>query len=134
MELTGLALSLVLTLSNAVVLFSLLTAADSRSGHSARLTNSNSGSSTASSSCEELEAWCEPNEIDLGISKGLGSSETGVVTVSLKRSKEAATLRPMPVEEPGMGCVHLGGLLEEEEEEAEDERRDRGRIELADFD
>ena len=47
-----------------------------------------------------------------------------MVADSLKRSREAATLRPMPEVEGW--CAVQAGLLEDEEDEAEEERRDRG--------
>ena len=50
----------------------------------------------------------------------------GVVADSLKRSSEAATLRPMPEEVEG-GLGFQGEPLEDDEDDAEDERRDRGR-------
>lgn len=60
--------------------------------------------------------------------KESGSSAEGVVAVSLKRSREAATFRPM-VDDEGR-CVLRMGLgeeeVEEEEEAEEDGRRDRG--------
>lgn len=69
--------------------------------------------------CVEVEELATPK------SKGFGSSEAGVETDSLKRSREAATLRPMP-EVDGWWAFHVGLLEDEEEEEAEEERRDRG--------
>ena len=117
------ALSRVRTLSSPDMLFSLRTAAVSRSGQSDRLTNSYCGSPT-SSTC-----WVDPfrreaEELGRLKSKGLGSSATGVVADSLKRSRDAATLRPMP--EDCVGGAFHAGLLDEDEEEAEEERRDRG--------
>lgn len=57
------------------------------------------------------------------------------MTVSLNRSSEAATLRPIPDDAVAVGCVdHFGGLLEEDEDEADEERRDRGRVDPADLD
>ena len=58
-------------------------------------------------------------------SKGSGSSAEGVVAVSLKRSRDAATFLPMLAD--GFGGALRMGLEEEEEEEGEEERRDRGR-------
>ena len=49
----------------------------------------------------------------------------GVVADSLKRSREAATLRPMPGV-VGWWAFQSGLWEEDEEEEAEEERRDRG--------
>ena len=42
----------------------------------------------------------------------------------MKRSRDAATLRPMP--EDCVGGAFHAGLLDEDDEEAEEERRDRG--------
>lgn len=53
-----------------------------------------------------------------------GSSTEGVVEVSLKRSRDAATFLPIVDEEFG-GALRKG-LEEDEEDEGEDERRDRG--------
>lgn len=48
----------------------------------------------------------------------------GVEADSLKRSRDAATLRPMPADVGGWG-FH-SGLLPDEDDDADEDRRDRG--------
>lgn len=76
----------------------------------------------ASSTREVLTLRLDDEESGRTYSKGLGSSAEGVVTVSLKRSKDAATLRPIPAD--CGGPVRLG-LEVDEEVEAELDRRGR---------
>jgi hypothetical protein len=89
------------------VVFSLRTVADSRSGHSDRLTNSNWASATSSDFDEEpVLRVLDPSGL-VG-SRVMGSSEGAV---SLKSCKLAATLRPIPVVvgEAMGSCLYSGG-------------------------
>lgn len=117
-------LSWVRTRSSPVMLLSLRMAAASRSGQSERLTNSNWASAMSSIAWAVTVLRREADE--RGRSKGATSSLDGVGIDSRKRSRDAATLRPMPALTGG-GMREVGELGDDDEEDGEGERRDRGR-------
>lgn len=122
-----LTLSRVLTLSidNPVTLFSRRSALISRSGQSDRLTNSNCASVMSPMRCPVLGLRFETGDPGRTRSKGSTSSFDGVPVDSLKRSREAATLRPMPALEDE-GAIS-GPELGDELDDGDGERRVRGR-------
>ena len=119
-------LSRVLTRSSPVVLLSRRIAAASRSGQSERLTNSNCAWPTWSTDGPPLRF--EVDDSGRGRSKASTSlfSCDGLGAVSLNRSREAATLRPMPAVELG-GMARSGLEAEEAEELGEGVLRDTAR-------
>lgn len=120
-----LVLSRVLIRSRPVELFSLRMAAASRSGQSDRLTNSNCGSLTSVTGATALRLPVE--ESGLGRSKASTSSFSleGLGALSLNKSKEAATLRPIPAFE--LGGTTRSGLEEEEDATGEGDLRSAAR-------
>ena len=119
-------LSRVLTRSNPVVLLSLRMAAASRSGQSDRLTNSNWAWPTWSTDAPTRRL--EVDDSGRGRSKASTSlfSWDGLGAVSLKRSKDAATFRPMPAAEVD-GTARSGLEEEDAEERGDGVRRDKAR-------
>lgn len=109
------------------MLFSLLMAAASRSGQSERLTNSNCASAMSSIACEGPGLRFDAEETGRGRSNGFTSSFDGVGIDSLNKSKDAATLRPIPA--LGRAATRAEpGEPGDEDEEGEGDRRDRGRV------
>ncbi len=122
---TELVLSRVLIRSRPVELLSLRMAAASRSGQSDRLTNSNCGSLTSVTGATDLRLLVD--ESGLGRSRASASSFSfdGLGALSLNKSKEAATLRPIPTVE--LGGTTRSGLEEEEDATGEGDLRSTAR-------
>ena len=111
--------------SRPVELFSLRIAAASRSGQSDRLTNSNCGSLTLLTGATDLRLPAD--ESGLGRSNASTSSFSleGLGALSLNKSKEAATLRPIPAVE--LGGTTRSGLEEEEDATGDGDLRSAAR-------